>query len=209
MSIQLTTIKRLYARSSNQCAFPKCTAPIIVDGIQTGEICHIKARRKNGPRYDATLSTTDRDSYANLLLLCRTCHNSSTQIPIDIRQSCLRTSSVYTKQGVIVKLHHKWLMMHSCSSHHPQSDPRLRLKPAATGLQLQLVEMLRHLSRSTILHNESHLPASIRAMPSDQCKYGWLCGLLVRTGSGLLGEHPDDDARAPWQEDQNQVSPQN
>jgi len=74
VSIQLTTIKRLYAKSSNQCAFPKCTAPIIVDGIAVGEICHIKARRKNGPRYDATLSSADRDSYANLLLLCRTCH---------------------------------------------------------------------------------------------------------------------------------------
>lgn len=74
VSVQLTTIKRLYAKSSNQCAFPKCTAPIIVDGIAVGEICHIRARRKNGPRYDATLSSADRDSYANLLLLCRTCH---------------------------------------------------------------------------------------------------------------------------------------
>lgn len=74
MSVKVTTIKRLYAKSSNQCAFPKCTAPIIVDDIVVGEICHIKARRKNGPRYDPTLSATDRDSYENLLLLCRTCH---------------------------------------------------------------------------------------------------------------------------------------
>lgn len=74
MSVQLTTIKRLYAKSSNQCAFPKCTAPIIVDGIAVGEICHIKARRKKGPRYDASLSAADKDSYGNLLLLCRTCH---------------------------------------------------------------------------------------------------------------------------------------
>ena len=74
MSIKLTTIKRLYAKSSNQCAFSKCTAPIIVDEIAVGEICHIKARRKNGPRYDSKLSAAEKDSYANLLLLCRTCH---------------------------------------------------------------------------------------------------------------------------------------
>ncbi|XCN73547.1 MAG: HNH endonuclease signature motif containing protein [Candidatus Electrothrix aestuarii] len=74
MSIKLTTIKRLFAASSNQCAFPKCTAPIIVDGIVVGEMCHIKARRKNGPRYDATLSAADKDGYDNLLLLCETCH---------------------------------------------------------------------------------------------------------------------------------------
>nr|VFK46757.1 MAG: hypothetical protein BECKTC1821D_GA0114238_103522 [Candidatus Kentron sp. TC] len=74
MTMKLTTVKRLYAKSSNQCAFPKCTAPIIVDEIVVGEICHIRARRKNGPRYDATLSAADRDGYGNLLLLCKTCH---------------------------------------------------------------------------------------------------------------------------------------
>lgn len=74
MTVQSITIKRLYAKSSNQCALPKCDAPIIINGIPVGEICHIRARRKNGPRYDPSLSTRDRDAYSNLLLLCRTCH---------------------------------------------------------------------------------------------------------------------------------------
>src|SRR5690606_17141694 len=38
------------------------------------EIFHIKARRKNGPRYDPNLSLAQRNAYENLLLLCRTCH---------------------------------------------------------------------------------------------------------------------------------------
>lgn len=74
MGVRLTTIKRLYARSSNRCAFPNCCAPIILDGVAVGEICHIKARRKTGPRYDASLSAAERDEFSNLLLLCRTCH---------------------------------------------------------------------------------------------------------------------------------------
>jgi hypothetical protein len=82
MTIRLTTIKRLYAKSSNQCALPKCTAPIIVDEIVVGEICHIRARRKNGPRYDATLSAADRDGYSNLLLLCKTCHKLIDSDPV-------------------------------------------------------------------------------------------------------------------------------
>lgn len=53
---------------------PKCTSPIVLGGIPVGEICHIKARNKKGPRYDETLSTEEKDSYSNLLLLCRTCH---------------------------------------------------------------------------------------------------------------------------------------
>lgn len=53
---------------------PKCPSPIILNEIPVGEICHIKARSKNGPRYDATLSAEEKDAYPNLLLLCRTCH---------------------------------------------------------------------------------------------------------------------------------------
>ncbi len=82
MSIKLITIKRLYAKSSNQCAFPKCPSPIIVEGIVVGDICHIRARRKNGPRYDATLSIAERDGYDNLLLLCKTCHKLIDSDPI-------------------------------------------------------------------------------------------------------------------------------
>lgn len=68
------TIKRLFARSQNQCAMPKCTAPIIVGETVVGEICHIRARRKNGPRFDSKLTAAQRNEYGNLLLLCRTCH---------------------------------------------------------------------------------------------------------------------------------------
>ena len=74
MSVTLPVLKRLYAKSNNRCAMPKCAAPIIVQEIPVGEICHIKARNKKGPRYDATLSAKEKDDYSNLLLLCRTCH---------------------------------------------------------------------------------------------------------------------------------------
>jgi hypothetical protein len=74
VSVQLTTIKRLYAKSCNRCAMPQCPSPIVVNGIAVGEICHIKARSKKGPRYDAMLSAKEKDAYPNLLLLCRTCH---------------------------------------------------------------------------------------------------------------------------------------
>jgi len=74
MSYKDKDLKRLFARSQNQCAMPKCTAPIVVGDVVVGEICHIKARRKNGPRYDPTLTLSQRNAYGNLLLLCRTCH---------------------------------------------------------------------------------------------------------------------------------------
>jgi len=65
------TVKRLFAFSKNQCAFPDCTAPIVeASGVVTGIICHIKARNRGGPRYDTRQSPEERHSFDNLMLLC-------------------------------------------------------------------------------------------------------------------------------------------
>ena len=51
------TVRRLFALSGNMCAFPGCSLPVVESaGTITGEICHIKARSKDGPRYDAAQS---------------------------------------------------------------------------------------------------------------------------------------------------------
>jgi len=74
MPFSLPTIKRLFAKSGNQCAFPGCQAKLVIGGTVIAEICHIRARRKNGPRYDPNLSAKERDECRNLLLLCPTHH---------------------------------------------------------------------------------------------------------------------------------------
>ncbi len=70
-----TTIKRLFALSGNRCAFPNCSNPIVEDdGVVTGEICHIRAASKLGPRFDENQSMDDRHSFNNLILLCSRHH---------------------------------------------------------------------------------------------------------------------------------------
>ncbi len=67
----LATLKRLFAKSHNQCAFPKCALPIAEDsGTITGIVCHIKARSKGGPRHDAKQSDDERHAFENLVLMC-------------------------------------------------------------------------------------------------------------------------------------------
>jgi len=71
----LATIKKLFALSGNQCAYPSCTAPIVeTSGLVSGEICHIKAQRKGGPRFDSKQTENERHDVDNLLLLCRRHH---------------------------------------------------------------------------------------------------------------------------------------
>jgi len=42
--------------------------------VITGELCHIKAKRPNGPRYDAGQSEEERHGPGNLILLCSRHH---------------------------------------------------------------------------------------------------------------------------------------
>jgi len=67
----LATIKRLFAVSGNKCAFPRCVQSLIdANGTVTGEICHIKGRKPNSPRYDANQTEDERRAFENLILMC-------------------------------------------------------------------------------------------------------------------------------------------
>jgi hypothetical protein len=70
----LATVKRLFALSANQCAFPKCSTPLVDGKTVVGEVCHIKAAKPGGARYDHTQAATERHGYENLILLCGTHH---------------------------------------------------------------------------------------------------------------------------------------
>lgn len=68
---RLSTLKRLFAKSHDQCAFPKCDLPIAEEsGTITGIVCHIKARNKGGPRFDPNQSDEERHAFDNLVLMC-------------------------------------------------------------------------------------------------------------------------------------------
>src|ERR1051326_3838680 len=70
MKASLKTMKRLFALSGNSCAFPNCSVLIAENETITGVICHIKAARPGGPRYDHEQTEEDRHSFSNLILLC-------------------------------------------------------------------------------------------------------------------------------------------
>jgi len=71
------TLKRLFALSSNRCAFPDCKATLVDlgSGKVTGRVCHIAAASANGPRHDATQTEVQRHAFENLMLLCGAHHD--------------------------------------------------------------------------------------------------------------------------------------
>lgn len=70
-----STIKRLFAVSMNQCAFPGCSTSIVdTTGTIVGRVCHIRAKSAGGPRYDANQDDEHRHGPANLVLMCSNHH---------------------------------------------------------------------------------------------------------------------------------------
>ncbi|MFA6138598.1 MAG: ABC-three component system protein [Sulfurimonas sp.] len=69
---KLTTVKRLFALSGNECCSPNCTRNLVAEDEKTivAKICHIEAASPNGPRYNQNMSDDDRRDFKNLLLLC-------------------------------------------------------------------------------------------------------------------------------------------
>jgi len=76
-SPSVPTIKRLFAVSGNVCAFRNCVTPLVdnASGKVTGKICHIKARKPGGKRYDPNQTEEERHSYDNLILMCPIHHD--------------------------------------------------------------------------------------------------------------------------------------
>lgn len=74
--IKPNTIKRLFALSGNQCAFPGCTVKIVQETSDylISQICHIEAAEPEGQRYNPNQSDDERRSFENLVLLCPNHH---------------------------------------------------------------------------------------------------------------------------------------
>lgn len=83
MAISEKDIKLLWGRASGICSRPGCGADLTrtqdwADDYVVGEMAHVIARSKDGPRGDGK---GGEDTYDNLILLCPTCHRDVDKAP--------------------------------------------------------------------------------------------------------------------------------
>lgn len=84
------TVKKLFALSGNQCAFPKCTQALVDEDTVFGEIAHIVAAEDKGPRADDSISQEEKRSFDNLILLCSNHHKTIDRNPDDFSVPMLK-----------------------------------------------------------------------------------------------------------------------
>jgi len=89
-------MKPLIALSGGVCAFPGCDKRLVVPGnghdddAFLGEMAHIVADSRQGPRGESPMSAEERDQHTNLLLLCGDHHKTIDSQPLTYSVSVLR-----------------------------------------------------------------------------------------------------------------------
>lgn len=81
-NISNKTLRFLFGKSGNNCAFPGCNEPIFEDdGLLTGECCHIEAFSQGGARYNPETNETEKNDESNLVLMCSRHHKIIDSLP--------------------------------------------------------------------------------------------------------------------------------
>jgi hypothetical protein len=135
-------VKALIALSGGVCAFPGCNKRLVQPGTKDddaaflGEMAHIIADSRQGPRGDSPMSDEDRDKHTNLLLLCGDHHKTIDSQP--------RTYSVSVLRQI-------------------KEDHEGRIRRATSGpVPLQTRALTREVIHSSLLA-VTHLPAAVFA----------------------------------------------
>lgn len=69
------TLRELFLKSGNLCAFPDCTHLIMnAGGVFIAQICHIEAAEKGGERFNPLMTNEERRGFDNLMLMCHEHH---------------------------------------------------------------------------------------------------------------------------------------
>jgi len=86
MKLSEKDIKLLWGRAKGICSYPSCNEDLTMylekgDSMVIGEMAHIIARSKGGPRGSETIPKHKLNSYENLILLCPTHHRMIDRAP--------------------------------------------------------------------------------------------------------------------------------
>ena len=81
LSPKIETLRALFARSGNQCAFPNCNHSLINRKNEfIAQVCHIEGANEGGERYNENSNDEERRSFDNLLILCYAHHIETNDI---------------------------------------------------------------------------------------------------------------------------------
>jgi len=81
LPVKLATLRALFAKSGNVCAYPGCTHELVnAKSKFVAEVCHIAAVEPGGERYNPVQTDEQRRSFENLIILCHKHHVETDEV---------------------------------------------------------------------------------------------------------------------------------
>jgi hypothetical protein len=174
------TLRALFAKSGNVCAFPGCSQELVTnDNLYVGEVCHIEAAEPKGPRFNPESDDEERRSFENLLLMWHAHHRrvdtDSETYPVDrLRQMKAEHESAASRDAfqvdasVIFQVEREmdsyWSAVVERQREHPVADLAVQVDPAAGGTEV-FKDLRAQVKRVGQLFGEYRL--SDEALPSE------------------------------------------
>jgi hypothetical protein len=99
LSPKPSVVKRLFALSGNECAYPNCKENLVnAKGTVIGEICHIEAAERGGERFNEKSNDEFRRSFENLILMCGNHHKETNDVNEFTTQKLIKFKSDHEKK---------------------------------------------------------------------------------------------------------------
>jgi hypothetical protein len=78
---QAETLRELFLKSGNLCAYPSCGRLMMNDeGKFIGQLCHIEAAEEGGERFNPQMTNEERRAAANLMMMCYEHHTVTSDV---------------------------------------------------------------------------------------------------------------------------------
>jgi hypothetical protein len=75
------TLRELFLKSGNLCAFPDCDNIMMnARGVFIGQVCHIEAADEGGERFNPDMTNEQRRHVSNLMLMCYPHHRETNDV---------------------------------------------------------------------------------------------------------------------------------
>lgn len=79
--LQDETVRELYLKSGNECAFPTCIERMInSEGVFIGHVCHIEGVMPKSERFRENQTNEEKRSFSNLIMLCQKHHTITNDV---------------------------------------------------------------------------------------------------------------------------------
>lgn len=164
MSVSVREQKLVAMKSGGACAFPGCGQALAVDegedpsGTIIGEIAHIVAEHRQGPRGRADMTDEDRNKAPNLILLCANHHTIVDANP--------RTYSVQVLRQM--KDDHEGRVAAALRTQEPTVAPLVKEKVFSTVLRVAQLPRLVYAAPSPYVERQKPEVAKLIAYPDQE-----------------------------------------